>query len=79
MSCAVLLIYSFPRPLARPSCRGQAAMPISARDRLFEGVNAVWTAGAEKIQRLHEAHLAKELLDKEALKARSMPGLPETF
>lgn len=54
-------------------------MPISARDRLFEGVNAVWTAGAEKIQRLHEAHLAKELLDKEALKARSMPGLPETF
>jgi hypothetical protein len=52
--------------------------PLSARDRAFEEVNSIRAAGAEKIQRLREARLAKELQDKETLKGRSAAGLQET-
>ena len=52
--------------------------PSSARDRTFEEINATRAAGAEKTQKLREARLAKELQDREALKARSVSGLSET-
>lgn len=52
--------------------------PSSARDRAFEEVNAIRAAGAEKIQGLREARLARELQDREALNSRSCSALPET-
>ncbi len=57
---------------------GKLQAPPSARDRAFEEINAVQAAGAEKVQRLWEARLARELRDKGALRGASEPGLPET-
>ena len=57
---------------------GKMQAPPSARDRAFEEINAVRAAGAEKVQRLREARLARELQDKAALKGPSEPGLPDT-
>lgn len=44
--------------------------PASARERAFEEVNAIRAAEVEKIRKLREARLAKELQDKEALNDR---------
>ena len=52
--------------------------PASARERAFDEINAIRTAGAEKTLRLREARLAKELRDKETLKAHSASTYPET-
>lgn len=57
---------------------GKLQAPPSARDRAFEEINAVWAAGAEKVQRLREARLARELQDRATLKGPSAPGLPES-
>jgi len=66
---------------ARPKTElvfGKLQAPPSACDRAFEGINAIWAAGAEKVQRLRKARLARELQDRVALRGASEPGLPET-
>ena len=52
--------------------------PSSARDRAFDEINAIRAAEAEKTQKLRAARLAKEMQDKEALRARATSGMPET-
>jgi hypothetical protein len=52
--------------------------PASARKQAFDEINAIRAAGAEKIQKLREARLAKELSNKEAVQMRLTSKRPET-